>query len=108
MNKANILLVAEAVERSNSYSQEIERNPCGGPGCVIGHARDLMREEIVAPEKSWAELLEWLGITDEQGMAIYDPCPYYPFRYGGPPTKEQAAAMLRRLAETGEVDWHGA
>ena len=132
MNKTEILATADDLEASASYDQNSYFNFCGTPGCVAGHvvsrhgfnvllgtyvmAKHDVTGEIVKIEEKAAAILGLGGsqsdplFTGEPADAAGDVIDFGDgdideYGCGSPPSAEQAAEVLRHLAETGEVDW---
>jgi hypothetical protein len=110
VNVAEILRVADAIERSETFTMKLEYHPCGTPACILGHTLPNV--------SGWKDELydqagELLGLPDErQYMELFQPRtevanwssrPYSDSYI----TNAHAAACLRKLAETGVVDWAG-
>ena len=129
MNKANILKVADDVERSDSFNMSGYENECGSPGCIAGHAyyrakqEDLDKGDLTPSSFTHRYgghcyedvATHYLGISIGR-LALFMPAEDVPGcgkRYSycaylgkrGHITKEHAVRCLRHLATTGEVDW---
>ena len=116
--------LADILEESKTYNQAVTSNKCGTPACVAGHVVAwLMPEEfricarIARPVYIMDQAQELLELNNEQANELFEAYPYDACWLGddyddsldtGPATAEEAAAVLRRLAETGEVDWRKA
>ena len=90
------------------YFQGRWKHRCDTPACIAGWAIHLFGEDQVpfgmAP-MGWAATL--LGLTHRQQDALFQCRPaLYPG--GGSPSARDAAATLRHLARTGEVEWRRA
>ena len=103
MNRTNILQLANYIEQlePKEYDQSCFVHDCGTPACIAGHAIDLAGQWSYNAAV-W-DAVEWLGLDNDQGHALFDPIPLSPDDKD--PTTQDAAATLRHLAETGEVDW---
>lgn len=123
VNVAECLRVADAVERSTTFGM-LYVHVCGTPQCIAGHALTaerllqyyhqsssaghndhypLMAEAAVAlgldaHESAWASLFK-----PRNSAAHFDSRP----GEDGYISAAHAAAVLRKLAATGEVDWLG-
>ncbi len=92
---------------------------CGSACCLggwttylFGHERWLdddgrIRETVLDPKtKLRVDALDeargLLGLTERQAGQLFEASPYS----DGPPTAKEAAATLRHLAKTGNVDWY--
>lgn len=113
MNTENVLELAKAVERSGSFDM---RNAwtdswLGTPGDIAGHAELLaIRDGIDLSERPAGTAQIWLGISDSDAEALFEPrheCADFRAEPGddGWITAAHAAAVLRRFAESGEIDW---
>lgn len=131
MNKERILQLADAIEREgalpepdlgfnmNYFMSEIIKadadewgpirgdfayRPCGTVGCIAGHTAHLAG----ITGGFWAAA-EWLGLSyvGSDGAELFFPggvSGIRVFRWSDI-TPAHAAAVLRRLAETGKVEW---
>lgn len=97
LNVAEILRVADAVERSGTYDQTFCHHACGTPACIAGHVVGH------GHQPTWDAARDILGLTDKQAYPLFAACPLGFFSEA--PTNAHAAACLRHLAKTGEVDW---
>ena len=88
---------------------------CDAPACMIGHARMLAAEDGVLVPKDTPGT-HYLGLAGEQSQALFTPefmgvddkpavWNALPGEFGYIPAP-RAAAVLRHLADTGEVDWN--
>ncbi len=121
MNKERILALADLIEKLPKGSVYGEKSGfdmtdfshhCGTPACIGGWARwehfgrpDDIASEIVASQLSYSEVAAgYLGIDLE---ATAEELFYPPTidNWQGI-TPQHAAAVLRNLVETGEVDWN--
>ena len=116
MNEENILKVADAIERHSipdlGFNMELlrgaadERYPdlsghnCGTVACIAGWAL-----AVAGKDGGFEAAAEFFGFKDQEEEESYD----FPLFFPGSPhygtTSSQAVAVLRHLAETGEVDW---
>ena len=113
MNTENILKLAEYIEglEPKEYDQRYVDHPtgphCGTPACIAGHAAYLSGMSIY-PGAGMFEAKAWLRLSSFQADCLFDSMPFGPFGTEpdiSAPTPQDAAATLRHLAETGEVDW---
>lgn len=125
MNKERILQLADAIEREGARPEpelgfnmnyfRVERNesclfedfaerPCGTVACIAGHALRL-----AGIDGTFIAAAKWLGLSyiGSEGEELF-----YPGNVSGicvfwwsDITPAHAAAVLRRLAETGKVEW---
>lgn len=127
MNKANILRVADAIEKGElvkrgiGFNMEefisgagIQSDPptdhfrkCSTVACIAGWAYSIShpRRNIrsLAGTTTISEgAAHWLGLDDDTAMDLFVPTEIYDF---ATITPAHAVAVLRHLAETGEVDW---
>lgn len=129
MNKANILRVADAIENGELVKRGIGFNMafylapteeslvvdkiggCGTTACIAGWAYALQRPRTKAATfikrdvevHVRADATEFLGLTGVEAHKLF-----VPSDEAGPwrnITPAHAVAVLRHLAETGEVDW---
>ena len=117
MNKENLKRLIDVIEQSKTFSmhairwgnlvvndEEFGEHPCGTPACISGHAIQLGAES--------RHLDKFLGIPEKQKYFITAPTYNYAHlraRPGEPGyiTKSHAVRMLKKLLETGKVDWKG-
>ena len=116
MNTENILKLANLIEFSETYDQTCFKHLCGTPACIAGHAVILAGGRLSPSSydnglcldqhggRSHARVVakEWMGLNERQANDAFDPCPY---SWDHDTTPQDAAAMLRHLAETGKVEW---
>ena len=108
MNTDHILKLAEHIEQldPSEYDQsQLEHPRCGTPACIAGHAVWLAGwwgrlPAVLAAEMDFAK--DWLGVSMAQRYALFSA---HPEGLDDLPTAQDAAATLRHLALTGEVDW---
>lgn len=113
VNVAECLRVADAVERSPAFDMTVEFHPCGTAACIFGHvvgSRTLWEADGDGTLYRLGEVA--LGIRHDAAMALFQPVleeAYFRAEPGarGHITNAHAAACLRNLAATGEVDWLG-
>ena len=129
MNKARILELADKIDGLPSLSWDDSdrlyrgrhafnmgsaKHDCGTPACIAGWAAHMYCGGETRGE--WDDDLddaeEALGLTHDQGTELFVPVvksvAHYRAKNPGDPgfvTSEHAAAVLRNLAETGEIDW---
>lgn len=105
VNVAEILRVADLVERSATFDMVRAFHPCGSPACIIGHVL------AVDDERNADHAALALGLYPEgaQARTLFMPEGRFHYRSGpgefGHITNEHAALCLRNLAATGLVDW---
>ena len=113
MNKANVLKLAEYIEglEPEQYDQRHVAHPhgslCGTPACIAGHAAWLVGNWCRWGSRTFSARV-WLDLSSFQADCLFDSMPFGPFGTEpdiSAPTPQDAAATLRHLAETGEVDW---
>ena len=113
MNKANIWKLADHIEQLDprEYDQSVFAHDCGTPACVAGHALALAGrwEEADGGSEGFAlpfgVAMDWLGLDDVAAERLFVS---YPWGRFDDATRQDAAATLRHLAETGEVRWKSA
>ena len=107
----------EEVPVETCFRMRFTTHPCGAPACIAGWADHLWGDEYEGQEttawdtqKIMARAMLALGLSREQAQRLfmpsyehadYDASPYH-YRYVNP---ARAAAQLRLLAKTGDVDW---
>ncbi len=117
MNVENILKVADAIEqhsipdlgfnmrrwrdRAGASSPDLSGHGCGTVACIGGTAEAMFPKKLAE---------DALGLTHEQSKALFFAVDGTGNRVisdeeFGSITPSQAAAVLRHLAATGEVDW---
>ena len=99
------------------FSMDRYFHPCGAASCIAGHALSMAASEddlgdfaLDANEKQEERARKYLGLAQEQADALFLPKnaeANMDARPGqnGYISPQRAAAVLRRLAETGEVNW---
>lgn len=114
MNTDRIHLLANIIENQRpattdskaGYTQRCFIHLCGTPACLAGFAVALSFDDLTidlrnvtkGSEDIWEHARVFLDLTMEQAIVL--------FNYQNPePTPNQAAAVLRVLAATGEVHW---
>lgn len=100
VNVAECLRVADLVERSSTFKMAFTHHECGTPACIYGHMVPLHEDE-----SGWGKGARILGITPEQAEELF--CITSCTVSYSDVTPAHAAACLRNLAATGEVDWLG-
>lgn len=120
MNKERILQLADAIEREGaraepdlgfnmnylwaSYSNDFAKRPCGTVGCIAGHALHL-----AGINGDFTAAAEWLGLSyiGGEGGELFFPGDVSGINISrwDEITPAHAAAVLRRLVETGKVEW---
>ena len=117
VNVAEILRVADAVERSASFDMSDWALPCGTPSCIAGH---LVGDAVIAVVNSMDRnndnaridymlgvAAPMLGIKKEAARVLFMPWCKHGNICSLNIQSDWASACLRNLAETGEVDWLG-
>lgn len=114
----------EAGDEAQNFDMRYWEFNCGAPACIAGWARHLWGEEVGIYERFRARrprrhynapapraAAAALGIRDvETAMRLFEP-QGYPASFHAEPgmanyvSSGHAAAVLRHLADTGEVDW---
>ena len=110
MNKENILKLADHIERlaPEEFNQRVFAHDCGTPACIAGHALALAGRWGGGVEGSTEDhpiglAAKWLGIDKPTRALLFDTQPHgYATDY---PSKEDAVATLRILAEHEVVAW---
>ena len=113
MNTGNLNMLAEIVRNSDTYEQRWYRHRCGTPACIAGHACAAASMGGVLPEEGlliYSAAVDWLAIDEETAASLFNAFPLMDReeKPEGLATNEEAAEVLRHLAETGNVDWHRA
>ena len=102
-------LETSRVGDGDGYCQGSWTHECGTPACVAGHAAALSRgREWVkgsAPGPISREAARWLELEEEEAAVLFRAIP---FRWRSAPTARDAAATVRHMAETGQVEWRRA
>ena len=115
MNTNEILDLADYMEALSpeKYDQAFWFHGCNTPSCIAGHCVSRKGwkkigigvvkkgEKIGSVNKTAGDIL---GLEKELADRLFTSLPYIE----GTPTPLDAAATLRHLAETGEVDWMAA
>jgi len=116
VNVAECLRVAELVEKSATFDMRREFHACGTPACILGHTMPEAAEQFGKAYTGvdfYAQAGAKLGLGERSYMRLFQPTLREVANWGayeGEPafiTNAHAAACLRKLAETGEVDWLG-
>lgn len=104
VNVAEILRVADLVERSATFDMAHHFHQCGTPACIAGHV--LISHGYSFGSTHMAAGI--LGLNDEQRTRLMLVIGDDLKRLGySQITNAHAAACLRKLAATGVVDWLG-
>ncbi len=120
MNRERITRLADRVEQlpDDRFTMSRYQYNCGTAACIAGHAVAQMMEDGLISKMPESPLYvpsltkEYLGISDPT-MFNHLFKPEHPYAlwaadnvlHRGYISKRRAAAVLRYLAETGEVDW---
>lgn len=108
MDVERIRELADVIERlphttpdaDHGFSMEVYEHPCGTPACIAGWAAHVYNvADHVFPEQNGAAAL---GMTVEEAAPLFEPLDVC---YWSEITPAHAAAVLRNLANTGEIDW---
>lgn len=117
VNVAECLYAADLVEKASRFTMGEIYHSCGTPACIFGHI--VSAEEFAADKEAdgwaadpWRLGAQRLGISSRQAYQLFEPvesCVHWSACRGSPLriTNAHAAACLRKLAATGEVDWLG-
>lgn len=124
MNKERILQLADAIEREGALSEpklgfnmlylldgaddylikDFAKRLCGTVGCIAGHALHL-----AGINGDFTAAAEWLGLSyiGGEGEELFFPGDVSGINISrwDEITPAHAAAVLRRLVETGKVEW---
>ena len=119
MNKERIRHLADVIERQPDAQAKLGAgfcmrkffHECGTPACIAGWAHALFSDPVddaLHFRASYSD--EILGLSRRQGDLLFEPDnehAYFGAVYGetGYVSAKRAAAVLRHLADTGEVDW---
>lgn len=112
---AKILRVADAVEKSAMFTMEQYVHDCGTAACIAGHSvssRTRARASNGPATNLEKEARIALGLDDVRAWELFHPNHSYADWWvsegmTGWISPPHAAACLRKLAATGEVDWLG-
>ena len=117
MNKENLKRLIAVIEKSETFSMHsIEwsnmfesdegfgDHSCGTPACIVGHAIQIGSD--------YRCLDKFLDMSEMRSNAIIAPSYDYAHYHAKPGeagyiTKSHAVRMLKKLLETGKVDWKG-
>jgi hypothetical protein len=120
LNKTYILELADRIEQSETFNMRRWAHSCGTAACIAGHivSREtrLYAQETAESGDIIREGAEALGISRETAEVLF--LPWGREGRGGVPhimefandatlSPSWGAAVLRKLAHTGEVDWMG-
>ena len=114
MNKENLKLLISFLQESETFSmhtptwgectwdEEFGEHPCGTAACIMGHVHSINEQPMNI----------FLGISSRQVADITMPEEEYAHFMAKPGeegyiTKSHAVRMLKKLLETGKVDWKG-
>lgn len=113
LQRERILQVADEIEKlpprnfdMHSWADEVDG--CGTVCCIGGHIALHKLSDATATDEAVAD---WLGIEVELAERLFLPGDVYnvltldEMRAAWAATPAQGAAVLRHLADTGEVDW---
>lgn len=125
MNKERILALADVIEAQphtdgdspSGFNLDTATHACGTPSCIGGFACALglslnLDESLLNHLSDWSELsvgAQWLELTGESwrrgvSMELFAPSTISTSNWINV-TPLDAAITLRKLAETGKVDW---
>lgn len=110
MNVERIRELADVIEKQphapsfgrEGFCMDTWQHPCGTPACIGGWAAFASGKSLIHG-LIWNDAQDHLGLSDDQSGDLF-----YPNNYEGEwsdITPAHAAAVLRNLAETGQVDW---
>lgn len=114
VNKANCLYLAALIERQphaeaydkHGFNMHAYNHDCGTPSCICGFAFSLLHpgEDLRKVKEETVERVgaEYLGLDKWQTSGLF--YPDHPLQWCTI-TPQQAAATLRHLGETGQVEW---
>ena len=124
MNKIRILQLAEQIDKTEFLDRKLVRPAvpsfcmgfvkyhCGSPACLMGWTEHMFGP--ISSSGNFFETGRLLGLSVLEAERLFDPSEFDDqFRKDvgvfelRTITPDWAAACLRRLAETGEVDWVG-
>lgn len=115
MNKTRILALADLIEKQphvelnsdSGFNMREYHHRCGTPSCIAGWVNEMSKEtNCGGPEHSAAKYLELDWVTADRLFEPSHLSGYHGGVFGWRDiTPQQAATTLRKLAETGEVDW---
>lgn len=115
MNKERILALADLIEKqphvklneAPGFNMSDYRHKCGTPACIAGWAAEISEENSFNGTNYLAEkYLELDRITAKMLFAPHFIAGYHKaWKSWNDITPQQAATTLRKLVETGEVDW---
>ena len=117
MNTERILELADIIGASDTYDQRTISDGVDCPRCIMGHCiqafypgglAGFMADNPDGEASMWSTVDEMLGLTKVQSasaMGAYPTLDPHVDGVDGSPAREEAAAMLRNLAETGKVEW---
>jgi hypothetical protein len=116
-----MLKLADKIESLKAYEFDVSRwlTPSGAPSCIASWAVAMFYGQPTNDMNIGHVAMDVLGLDLEQGRKLFTPIwsDIYPETSGSDAdynndfarhdiTREWAAATLRHLAVTGEVDWH--
>jgi len=117
MNNERILELADRIGRARHHRQDgpwpdsdsltafnMVAWHCGSVGCIGGWAMHMFHGENDAMDDGTDAVAQLLDITNEQANSLCYPDLPAGMRYDDV-TPARAASVLRRFAETGEVEW---
>ncbi|MDR9777244.1 hypothetical protein RJJ65_32315 [Rhizobium hidalgonense] len=113
MNKKRILALADIIEKqphtgkesAEGFSMSSYVHDCGTPCCIAGWAAWLSfrkPKQMVDSTAVFYRAKTYLGLHEVEADLLFLPHEYH---CGDKYPPSQAAATLRHLAETGEVNW---
>ena len=106
MNRERVLKLAEWIENlaPDDFDMTAWRHRCGAPACIAGHTYALFEPESfdLRGRTEYTRAKRLLDLRPIQAAGLFTPTHQRRI------TNTDAARVLRHLAETGVVDWHGA
>lgn len=97
--------LADFIEKSETFEMAWYFS-CGSPACVAGHAACLSGQSLVSRTQVKGAAIGFLNINDAQACRMFAPTQEDGLHWNmGNITARMAAAMLRRFAQTGEIEY---
>jgi hypothetical protein len=113
MNKKNIKTLIAFLKKlpDRKFDMESTTKYCGTVGCIAGWSMALRRDIKAIPAhrsifNAFQDAGEWLGLTDKQTRALFNPYNYHSDCAPEDLSKAQAINVLKNLMETGRVAWN--
>lgn len=114
MEVGRIRKLASAIEKQPHVAPSADKgfnmwgynHPCGTPSCIAGWAIYKFKSTRPGPfETKHDHAARILNLDDRRALRLFDPEHYGSMEDMRQVTPNHAAAVLRHLADTGEVDW---